>query len=213
MQSAGQLRTAKLRAARLKHRGMGMTLYTCAHGQARTHQRRAVNGSLEVDSLEYVPRLAVAWPTDSWTLSGSPSDLAALHLWKSCRVLLCRASRSTPFHPHFPASLLSRAASRTLLAGRCCRSHVNSEKVCACQISLVTSRSREARREIGGRSDVVALINRPLSTYGDISFFSDPANTRANYSLALQRLSTATSLRLAPRGVQGSASFAAMKLM
>lgn len=28
-----------------------------------------VNGSLEVDNLEYVPRLVVPWPTDSWTLS------------------------------------------------------------------------------------------------------------------------------------------------
>lgn len=38
--------------------------------RGRTHRwRGAVNGSLEVDSLEYVPRLVVPWPTDSSTLS------------------------------------------------------------------------------------------------------------------------------------------------
>lgn len=45
-----------------------LDVYTRTRG--RTHRRRgAVNGSLEVDSLEYVPRLVVPWPTDSSTLS------------------------------------------------------------------------------------------------------------------------------------------------
>lgn len=82
-----------------------LDVYTRTRG--RTHRRRgAVNGSLEVDSLEYVPRLVVPWPTDSSTLSLSCSrptwPLFTSRNPAASLTLLCQLP--VPFHPS--ASLL-----------------------------------------------------------------------------------------------------------
>lgn len=149
-----------------------MTLYTCTHERDRAHRRRAVNGSLEVDSLEYVPWLVVSWPTDSWTPLSDWSDLTALYLEKSNRL-------SHPAAHPFPSLLLWLAPSpghhaysplRMLLphrdAGgwhwtRTC------EKPCACQIARLTSSSagtKELSKELRKISRQRVLIIVSFST-------------------------------------------------